>query len=263
MINILKDKIKLIVFDISGTLIDHGSLVTVHTFQKAFKKYKIIVRPELIIKDMGISKDRHIKKILKHSYIHNQIIKNKINEKNLYYNLKVNFDKILKTEVKNKFDYISGFNSLIKYLEKKNILIALTTGYPRPILNFILQRFKKEKKFVPDYAVSATDVKRGRPYNDMIIKILKVLKINKSNTIKIDDSFSGILEGKNAKVKTVGLTLSGINFLKRAHDRKKISNKIQNIKHLNLSKKFKNIETDFVLKDISELKNLLLDNFDI
>ncbi len=259
----MKDKIKLIVFDISGTLIDHGSLVTVYTFQKTFKKYKIIINPELIIKDMGISKNRHIKNILKHSFINNQIIKNKINKKNLYDNLKLDFDKILKNEVKNKFDYISGFDSIMKYLKKKNILIGLTTGYPRPILNFILQKFKKEKNFIPDCAVSASDVRRGRPYNDMIIKILKVLKVKKINTIKIDDSLSGILEGKNAQVKTIGLTLSGINFLKSAYDRKKISNRIQNIKHLSLSKKFKNIKTDFVLKDISELKNLISKNFNV
>ncbi len=263
MINILKDKIKLIVFDISGTLIDHGSLVTVYTFQKTFKKYKINVPPKLIIKDMGISKDIHIKRILKHSYIHNQIIKNKISKDNLYENLKLNFDKILKKEVQKKFDYIYGFDALIKYLNNKNILIALTTGYPRPILNFILKKFKKDKNFVPNYAVSASDVKRGRPYNDMIIKILNTLKIKKTNTIKIDDSLSGILEGKNAGTKTIGLTLSGISFLKRAYSRKKIPNKIQNIENLKLSKKFKNIKTDYVLKDISELKNLLLKKFNI
>lgn len=259
----MKDKIKLIIFDISGTLIDHGSLVTVYTFQKAFKKYKIKVPSHLIIKDMGISKDIHIKKILKHSYIHNQMIKNNISEDNLYVNLKLNFDKILINEIKNKFDYISGFDVLIKYLNKNNILIALTTGYPRPILNFILKKFGKNKNFIPNYAVSASDVKRGRPYNDMIVKILKALQVKKSNTIKIDDSFSGILEGKNAGVKTIGLTLSGISYLKRAYSRKKISNKMQNIAHLKLSRKFKNIKTDFVLKDISEVKNLLLKNFNI
>ena len=251
----MKDKIKLVVFDISGTLIDHGSLVTVYTFQKTFKKYKINVPPKLIIKDMGISKDIHIKRILKHSYIRNQIIKNKISKDNLYENLKLNFDKILKKEVQKKFDYIYGFDALIKYLNNKNILIALTTGYPRPILNFILKKFKKDKDFVPNYAVSASDVKRGRPYNDMIIKILNALKIKKTNTIKIDDSFSGILEGKNAGTKT--------SFLKRAYSRKKIPNKIQNIENLKLSKKFKNIKTDYVLKDISELKNLLLKKFNI
>ncbi len=259
--NILKDKIKLIIFDISGTLIDHGSLVTVYTFQKAFKKYKITVRPDLIIKDMGISKNKHIKIILKHSYIRKQILKNKIYEKNLYKNLKLNFDKILKNEVKKKFDYISGFNSLIKYLKENNTLIALTTGYPRSVLNFILKKFIKDKNFVPDYAVSTSDVKRGRPYNDMILKILRGLKVKNSNTIKIDDSLSGIMEGKNAGVKTIGLTLSGISYLKRAHSRKKISNKIQNMKHLSLSRKFKKIKTDFVLKDISEVKNLLLKKF--
>ena len=34
----LKYKIKLIILDISGTIIDHGSLVTVNTFIKVFNK---------------------------------------------------------------------------------------------------------------------------------------------------------------------------------------------------------------------------------
>ena len=263
MINILKDKIKLIIFDISGTIIDHGSLATVYSFKKAFKKFDINVISELIIKDMGIGKNIHLKKLMEHPYIVKQIKNKKINKINLYRNLKNNFDNILKNEVKNKFDYINGFNSLFKFLKKKNILIALTTGYPRPILNFILKKLKKEKDFIPNYAVSASDVRRGRPYNDMIIKILRKLRINKKNTIKVDDSFSGILEGKNAQIKTVGLTLSGINYLKNAQNRKKVFKKIQYESHIRILKRFKKINTDFVIKDISELKEILLNNFDI
>ena len=94
---------------------------------------------------MGTSKDIHIKRILKHSYIRNQIIKNKISKDNLYENLKLNFDEILKKEVQKKFDYIYGFDALIKYLNNKNILIALTTGYPRLYLILFLKNLRKIK----------------------------------------------------------------------------------------------------------------------
>jgi len=259
--NILKDKIKLIIFDISGTLIDHGSLATVYTFQKVFKNHNLKIHPELIIKDMGINKDKHIKKILSHPYISKQLKNNINNKKEIYNNLKKKFNKILKDEVENKFDYISGFNNLIKYIRDKNILIGITTGYPRSILDYILIRFKEDKNFKPDFAVSASDVKRGRPYNDMVIKILKRLKIKKFNTIKIDDSISGILEGKNSGVKTIGLTLSGIHYLKTRNLRKKVSKRIQDKNHFIIKKKFKKVKTDFIVRDIGEIKNLLIKNF--
>lgn len=246
---------KLVIFDISGTLIDQGSLVTVKTFQKVFKKYKLYINPELIIKDMGIDKNTHIKRILSNPKIIVQLKKNKINKKNIFKKVCNEFNNVLQKEVKTKFDYIEGFDELINFLRKRNIKIALTTGYPKNIIDYILLRFKR-KKFYPDYSVCVSDVKRGRPYNDMIIKILKNLNIKKKDAIKIDDSFSGILEGKNAKIKTIGLTLTGINFPKTIQQKRKISQKELNLAHLKISKKFKKINTDFILRDLKDVMNI-------
>lgn len=252
----MKNILKLVIFDISGTLIDHGSLVTVNTFKKVFKKFKIHIKPELIIKDMGIDKNTHIKKILNEKQIISQLDKLKIKKSTIYRKMCDKFNRILIKEVKNKFDYIDGFDELINFLRNKKIKIALTTGYPRNILDYIIKRFKK-KKFYPDYSVSASDVKRGRPHKDMVIKILKTLNIKKENAIKIDDSFSGILEGKNANVQTIGLTLTGINLPVTQNQKKKIPKKKLNKIHNDISIKFRDIKTDYIFKDINDVKKFL------
>tara|TARA_B100000795_G_C22732366_1_gene411905 strand:- start:123 stop:914 length:792 start_codon:yes stop_codon:yes gene_type:complete len=256
----LKYKIKLIILDISGTIIDHGSLVTVNTFIKVFNKFDIKINPELIIKDMGIRKEIHIKKILNESEVKIQI-KNKFKtnklSKNIYNKICSIFDKELRLQVKKSLSYIVGFNDLLKFAKKNQIMIGLTTGYPRPVLNTILEHFKK-RKFIPDYAVSATDVKRGRPYGDMSLKIIKNLKVHKKNAIKVDDSISGIKEGINAGIKTVGVSLSGIHFLNSYKYRKTLSLKKVKIIHKNISKSFLKAKATYVIKDISFLKKLLI-----
>ena len=251
----MKNVLKLVIFDISGTLIDHGSLVTVNTFKKVFKKFKIHIKPELIIKDMGIDKNTHIKKILNEKQIISQLDKLKIKKVLFIKKCVINLMILIK-KLKNKFDYIDGFDELINFLRTKKIKIALTTGYPRNILYYIIKRFKK-KKFYPDYSVSASDVKRGRPHNDMVIKILKTLNIKKENAIKIDDSFSGIFEGKNANVQTIGLTLTGINLPVTQNQKKKIPKKKLNKIHNYISIKFKDIKTDYIFKDINDVKKFL------
>jgi len=256
-----KHKIKLIIFDISGTIIDHGSLVTVITFKKVFNNFGIKVNPQLIIKDMGIKKENHIKKILNEDQIKIQF-KNKhgiVKISNKIFNkICLDFDKELKIQVKKKLSFIKGFKNLYKFTKKNNIKIGLTTGYPRSVLNIILRYFK-EKNFLPHYAVSTSDVKRGRPCGDMTLKIIKKLKIKKKHVLKIDDSISGIEEGKNAGVKTIGLTLSGINFLNTYKKRKNLSIKKLNQMHSKISKRFIKAKTDFIIKDISFLKKTLLD----
>ena len=251
----LKYKIKLIIFDVSGTIIDHGSLVTVNTFIKVFNKLGIKVNPKLIIKDMGIRKEIHIKKILKEKEVKIQI-KSKIS-KDIYNKICTIFDNELRHQVKKNLSYIVGFNDLLKFAKKNQVKIGLTTGYPRPVLNIILKHFKK-KNFIPDFAVSATDVKRGRPYGDMCLKILKKLKVNKKNSLKVDDSISGIKEGINAGIKTVGISLSGIHFLNSYKIRNSISLKKLKITHNNISKVFIDAKANYVIKDISYLKKLLI-----
>ena len=68
--------INAVIFDLSGTLVDYGSLATIITMRKTFQSKGIKITNEIIKKDMGIKKKIHIKRIL-----NNPLVKSKWFEK--------------------------------------------------------------------------------------------------------------------------------------------------------------------------------------
>ena len=65
-------KLKAVIFDLSGTIVDFGSLATINTMKKIFQSKGINLTTEIVKKDMGIKK-----KITHSKYFKNTI--NKIN----------------------------------------------------------------------------------------------------------------------------------------------------------------------------------------
>ena len=256
--------IKLIIFDLSGTLVDFGSLATIDTMKNVFKKKKIIITNKLIQKDMGIKKINHIKKILNHPIIKIQwrkLYKKKITNDQIY-DLGLKFDKRLTIEVNRRLNIIPNVRKLFKILIRNNIKIGATTGYPKRITRLIVNYLKK-KKIILECCVSDNEVKKSRPSPDMCIKNLKKLKVLGNNAIKVDDSISGILEGKKAKMITVGLTSTGISVGKNRYEFQNLAiNEKRKIK--NTSRKiFKKIKTDYIVEDHFEFEKLLREKFNI
>ena len=85
-----KKKIRLIIFDISGTIIDHGSLATIYAFKSALSKYGIKITNDIIKIDMGIRKIDHLKKKLRQAK-NNIPHYDKSMETNISYNCSVEF----------------------------------------------------------------------------------------------------------------------------------------------------------------------------
>lgn len=257
--------IKAVIFDLSGTLVDFGSLATVDTMKSIFKSRGIIITNEIIKKDMGIKKNNHIKKILKNPIINTKWIKKykKPISSSEFSILCSEFDNELKSNVKKKLNLIPNVIKIIKILKKNRIKTGISTGYPKKITQIILNYLKK-KNIRFNSCVSDDEVKNSRPNPDMCIKNLKNLKIkNSKHCIKIDDSISGILEGKNAKMLTVGLIstgiqvgLSKISYKKKSEKNKKAMNKL--IKY-----NFKKIGTNYVVENHFEFEKLLKKNFSI
>lgn len=98
-------------------------------------------------------------------------------------------------------------------LRKKNIKIALNTGYNRSMAKLILSQVGWIVPLHFDVLVTASDVDSGRPNPDMILNAMAQLAIeNLSYVVKVGDSAVDILEGKNAECGiTVGVTTGAQN----------------------------------------------------
>ena len=156
-------------------------------------------------------------------------------KKKEFENLCLEFDKLLPIIVKKNLNIIPNVQKIFRILQKNNIKIGATTGYPKRVTEIILN-FLENKKIHLDNCVSEDEVSKSRPEPDMCIKNLKRFKINDpKNCIKIDDSISGILEGKNSGMFTIGLVSTGIQMGLKKSDYKnknksKLNNKITKIK---------------------------------
>ena len=252
-------KLDAVIFDLAGTIIDFGSLATIDAMKEVFKKRQIKISTEIIKKHMGIKKIDHIKKITLHQKFKkegNRLQRRNFTKKDLN-SVSKDFDKSLVEKVKMKLNVIPNAKKIFRILRKKNILIGSTTGYPKRIIRLI-KPFLKKRNILPKEIISVEDVKKGRPSAQMCNKILKKLKIkNPKNCLKIDDSFSGISEGKNAKMLTAGLIFTGIQIgmSKKRLGKISINEKIK--KRKLISKEFKKLGCDFIFDDLYGLTKII------
>nr|WP_295931423.1 HAD-IA family hydrolase [uncultured Dyadobacter sp.] len=91
-------------------------------------------------------------------------------------------------------------------LRADHVKIALNTGFSRDIADVIVGRLGWEDKI--DYLVASDEVPHGRPYPDMIRKIMAALGIASGDVIaKVGDTEVDINEGINAGCKyVIGVT---------------------------------------------------------
>ena len=92
-----------------------------------------------------------------------------------------------------------GISQLFKELKKLGIGVAITTGFPREILDPIISNLNWEDLI--DISVAASEVSAGRPAPDMILKsiaewnYLKSCEISPAEVLVIGDTESDIKSG--------------------------------------------------------------------
>ena len=123
-------------------------------------------------------------------------------------------------------DFVDAYNSLITrgYLHEfdgvpelfarlrmEGIGIAITTGFPRQILDRIIEGLHWEEKI--DISVAASEVPYGRPAPDMVLRAIEIFNekfsedINPLDVAVIGDTPSDMGTGKSARVAyVVGVT---------------------------------------------------------
>lgn len=197
------------IFDLGGTIVDKYSLIPFKSFKNAFKKHNINVNNNLIINDMGIDKKKHIKNIINDKYVmtdwrqnyKRHPSNNDIN--NIYNDFKYNTDTLAKN-----IDIIPETKYIIHYLKENDILVGTTTGFGKNTTDIISDVLKKNNVFIDNFISSDCVPKNTlRPNSGMIYKNLSDFNINiNDRIIKIDDTNTGIIEGKRAGCITVGVS---------------------------------------------------------
>jgi phosphonoacetaldehyde hydrolase len=205
-------KIQAVIFDWAGTVIDHGSRAPVAALQQSFAQAGIPITVAEARISMGIAKKDHIHSILNLPRVaaawaqargaaHNQS------------DLDALYAAFLPKQLECLTDFsrvIEGIPSTAEGLRSRGIKIGSTTGYTRPMLDFLLAK-AREQGFSPDCSICPQDVPGGgRPAPWMCYANAIQLQANPLwRMVKIGDTPSDIEEGVNAGMWTIGVTRTG------------------------------------------------------
>jgi len=99
---------------------------------------------------------------------------------------------------------VKGLVNFLDLLEENNIPKAIGTSAPRANVDFSLGFTQLEKYF--SVILDDTFVTEGKPNPEIYIKAAKALGLLNSQCIVIEDSLSGVMAGKRAGSKVIGIT---------------------------------------------------------
>ncbi|PKP29026.1 MAG: HAD family hydrolase [Bacteroidetes bacterium HGW-Bacteroidetes-18] len=194
--------IKLIVFDMAGTVINENNVVY-KTLRKAinWQGFNFTLEEVLLY---GAGKEKH------------QAIKDILNSKNPNYTLNGvsqtifnDFSELLKLNYENlAIEAFPKTEEVFEKLKKNGFKIVLNTGYNREMAMLLLNKLNWVEGVQYDALITASDVEKGRPAADMIFKAMELFNItNAEDVVKIGDSIIDIEEGKTANCGiTIGVT---------------------------------------------------------
>lgn len=185
----MKHNIKLVIFDLDGTLVDAYKAVS-SSLNHSLKKHGFQTLSDRIVKRKvgwgetrlirSIVGDEHLKKVLKTYRRHH----------------KVALPKGTK--------YLPGARKIISNLRKKKYKLAIASNRPSRFTRTILKTLDMRRHF--EIVRCADQVSRPKPHGDMLKEILSELSLAPKNALYVGDMHIDLEAGRKARVKTVAVT---------------------------------------------------------
>jgi phosphoglycolate phosphatase len=204
--------VKLVIFDLDGTLVDSDRTVIkiLNTIRKD------LTLPALKLKNISFFLSLGGEEMIK------KIIGNELDAKKY---LGIFRQRYLEDSLDNE-NLFDGVINYLKYLESKNIQMAIFTNKPKDLTEKTLKKHKVYDFF--NYIVTSDDVEFKKPSPDGCYKIIKLSSIPPENIIMIGDSE---LDQKSA-------SLASIKFI---HHKVSSNNKVIDSKNTKVFKNFNDL----------------------
>ncbi len=187
---------KMVVFDMAGTTVEdddnvHQSLI------KAMQSKGYTITREDANRVMGYPKPVAIDTLLNENFKVEAGARKELTDKiHTFFLLDMLHHYRYNPEVKAK----PNVEYVFDMLRKRGIKVVIDTGFSRDIADAIIDRLQWRTNNLIDYSVTSDEVKRGRPYPDMIQKAMAEFGITDSAQVtKVGDTPSDLMEGLSAK----------------------------------------------------------------
>jgi len=204
-------KLRAVILDWAGTLVDYGSRAPVAALQSVFAGAGVPVTVAEARESMGIAKKAHIGSILEIPRVRAAWISKHGAEPS-----EADVEKLYAAFIPSQIQVLAYHSQLIPgvvdavaRMRLRGLKIGTTTGYNRAMLDYLLDRAATQG-FTPDYALCPEDVGAGRPLPWMCyLAAIRMEVYPMAALVKIEDTPADIEEGRNAGMWTIGVTRTG------------------------------------------------------
>ena len=198
--------IKLVIFDIAGTIIaDHGEVV--RAFSGALTEHRVPFTDAELAEWKGASKREVIRRFVSRE--------SGLQQEERVEKIYAAFRAILETHYRNGgVEPIPGASETFAWLSARGIQIATTTGFNREVTELILERAGWQDRFVAN--ITSSDVRMGRPAPYMIFRAMEAAGVTSvREVINVGDTPLDLQAAANAALRAGIGVLSGLHGKER------------------------------------------------
>lgn len=203
--------IRLVVFDLAGTIVDHGCFGPVTAFQASFAEVGVDISESEARGPMGLEKRDHIVALLR-----NADIAARFRAANGRDWSEADVDRLFQAfqprqleAIATHCDLVPGVPALFEELRRRGIATATTTGYFRAAAEPVWAALSGYGVRV-DVNLCPEDVPQGRPAPWMIFRAMEATGVYPpSAVVKIGDTAPDVAEGLAAGAHSLAVTRTG------------------------------------------------------
>jgi phosphonatase-like hydrolase len=202
------DKIRLVIFDVAGTIIeDHGEVVS--AFAGALDKHRILYTDDELKEWKGSSKQEVIRHFVERQGGETAVLESAVGI--VYADFRIALERHYR---ENGIVPIPGVDQTFARLRERGIKMATTSGFYREISDLVLEKAGWRDVFAA--SISSSDVAMGRPAPYMIFRAMEAASVTSvSEVVNVGDTPLDLQAGRNAGVRGVVGVLTGLHGKER------------------------------------------------
>lgn len=246
------------IFDMAGTVLDHGCHGPVAVFLNAFKLFGIEPTIAETREPMGREKREHVATMLAMPRIR-ELWLQKYGKEPDEKDVDAVFASVLELMPNTLADYAEPVPDCLKAIDElraRNIKIGSCTGYSRDMMSELLPR-AKAAGFVPNSLVAADEVPSGRPWPWMCWRNCEKLGVFPPEAVvKIGDTIADIQEGLNAGHWSIAVTRTSNSLGLTAEQASSMNQEHLARLEAELAETFKKAGAHYVISTLEELPRI-------
>jgi phosphonoacetaldehyde hydrolase len=254
-----RDRIRAVIFDWAGTIVDHGCFGPVVAFQDVFVRAGVPLTTAEAREPMGLPKKDHLRAIAAMPAVRDrweQRHGKPFSEADLE-ELYAAFTGMQISVLKDHCDVIPGAIDVINGLRSRGVGIGSTTGYVRMMMNEVIPRVEAQGLLV-DAVVCADEVAAGRPQPWMAFKAMEYLGVFPPQLcLKVGDTLPDVQEGRSAGMWTVAVTDTGSDLGMTEQELRAMDVDDRRARSADLSRRLTEAGAHYVIPAVRELPALM------